>query len=225
MYIKLQQNFLKESCDNWDKFKSDNLVTQFVSGNISLEYYSLENVDAFRNQHLKKFYTIRPSRVLFTEINGTGFLNPHIDHNTNVTLNYYIQSIDDVTTFYETNNNIIGFNYGNRDQSNIYDVGDLSVKSEFVANNNTAYLSGQVPWMNENSDFITQTEEVFNSIDVQLAKVNSDKTKILSLRIYMKNPENYEEMNTVFKKWMPIGFHQCPTTLCTFVRLCSAPMQ
>jgi hypothetical protein len=140
MYIKLQQNFLKESCDNWDKFKSDNLVTQFVSGNISLEYYSLENVDAFRNQHLKKFYTIRPSRVLFTEINGTGFLNPHIDHNTNVTLNYYIQSIDDVTTFYETNNNIIGFNYGNRDQSNIYDVGDLSVKSEFVANNNTAYL-------------------------------------------------------------------------------------
>lgn len=140
MYIKLNQNFIKESCDNWDKFKSDNLVTQFVSGNISLEYYSLENIDAFRNQHLKKFCTIRPSRVLFTEINGTGFLNPHVDHNTNVTLNYYIQSVDDVTTFYKANNNVTGFNYGNRDQNNIYDVRDLSIKSEFVANNNNAYL-------------------------------------------------------------------------------------
>ena len=140
MYIKLQQNFLKETCDNWDKFKSVNLVTHFVSGNISLEYYSLENIDAFKNQHLRKFFTIRPSRVLFTEIKGTGFLNPHIDHNTNVTLNYYIQSVDDITTFYTAKNNVLGFNYSNRDQSNIYDVDDLSVDIEFIANNNTAYL-------------------------------------------------------------------------------------
>lgn len=141
MYTKLQQTFLKDTCDNWDKFKSNNLVTQFVSGNISLEYYSLENVDAFRSQHLKKFFTIQPSRVLFTEINGTGFLNPHRDHNTCVTLNYYIQSVDDITTFYEvTDNSVLGFNYDNREQSNIYNVSDLSVNSSFVANNNTAYL-------------------------------------------------------------------------------------
>ena len=86
--------------------------------------------------------------------------------------------------------------------------------SEIVVHNNTVYLSGQVPWMNENSDFITQTEEVFNSIDIQLERVNSNKTKILSLRIYMQKPENYEAMNTVFKKWMPIGFAPSRATIC-----------
>ena len=34
--------------------------------------------------------------------------------------------------------------------------------SEIVIHNNTVYLSGQVPWKCEDSDFITQTEEVFN---------------------------------------------------------------
>ena len=140
MYTKLKQDFIKGTSDNWDKFKSDNLVTKFISGGTSLEYYLLDNVDIFRNQHLKKFFTIRPTRVLFTEINGTGFLNPHRDHNTNVTLNYYIQSNDDITTFYDDNTNAPSFNYESRTQCNIYDINDLSVNREFVATSNTAYL-------------------------------------------------------------------------------------
>jgi len=86
--------------------------------------------------------------------------------------------------------------------------------SEIVVHNNTAYLSGQVPWRCESSDFITQTQEVFNLIDLQLEKVNSDKTKILSLRIYMKNPENYDAMNSVFKNWIPVGFAPSRATIC-----------
>ena len=86
--------------------------------------------------------------------------------------------------------------------------------SEIVVHNNTAYLSGQVPWRCESSDFITQTQEVFNLIDLQLEKVNSDKTKILSLRIYMKNPENYEAMNSIFKNWIPVGFAPSRATIC-----------
>jgi hypothetical protein len=140
MYTKLKQDFIKEGSVSWDKFKSDNLVTKFVSSDISLEYYALVNLNAFRSQHLKKFFTIQPTRVLFTEINGTGFLNPHRDHNTNVTLNYYIQSTDDITIFYNDNDNANGFNYGSRTQSNIYNVSELSVSGEFIATTNTAYL-------------------------------------------------------------------------------------
>ena len=75
--------------------------------------------------------------------------------------------------------------------------------SEIVIHNNTVYLSGQVPWKCEDSDFITQTEEVFNLVQEQLIKAGSDKTKLLSLRIYIKDPNNYELMNSVFDKWIP----------------------
>jgi enamine deaminase RidA (YjgF/YER057c/UK114 family) len=75
--------------------------------------------------------------------------------------------------------------------------------SEIVIHNNIVYLSGQVPWKCEDSDFITQTEEVFNLVQEQLIKAGSDKTKLLSLRIYIKDPNNYELMNSVFDKWIP----------------------
>jgi enamine deaminase RidA (YjgF/YER057c/UK114 family) len=77
--------------------------------------------------------------------------------------------------------------------------------SEIVIHNNTVYLSGQVPWLCENDDFTKQTEEVFRLIDEQLARAGSDKTKLLSLRIYIKDPNNYELMNSVFDNWIPDG--------------------
>jgi enamine deaminase RidA (YjgF/YER057c/UK114 family) len=86
--------------------------------------------------------------------------------------------------------------------------------SEIVIHNNVVYLSGQVPWKCEDSDFITQTEEVFNLVQEQLLKAGSDKTKLLSLRIYLRNPEDYELMNTVFDKWIPDGCAPTRATIC-----------
>jgi len=77
--------------------------------------------------------------------------------------------------------------------------------SEIVIHNNTVYLSGQVPWKHEDCDFVTQTIEVFNLVEEQLIKAGSDKTKLLSLRIYIKDPINYELMNSVFDNWIPDG--------------------
>jgi deoxyribodipyrimidine photolyase len=51
----------------------------------------------------------------------------------------------------------------------------------------------------------------------QLEKVKSDKTKILSLRIYMRNSDDYETMNSVFKKWMPFGYAPSRATICNVV--------
>jgi enamine deaminase RidA (YjgF/YER057c/UK114 family) len=86
--------------------------------------------------------------------------------------------------------------------------------SEIVIHNNTIYLSGQVPWKFEDYDIVTQCDEVFKSIDTQLERVKSDKTKIVSLRIYMRKPEDYESMNLSFKKWMPIGYAPSRATIC-----------
>jgi enamine deaminase RidA (YjgF/YER057c/UK114 family) len=86
--------------------------------------------------------------------------------------------------------------------------------SEIVIHNNTIYLSGQVPWKFEDCNFVSQCDEVFKSIDTQLERVKSDKTKILSLRIYMRNPDDYGFMNVLFKKWMPVGYAPSRATIC-----------
>jgi enamine deaminase RidA (YjgF/YER057c/UK114 family) len=77
--------------------------------------------------------------------------------------------------------------------------------SEAVIHNNTVYLSGQVPWESSNTtdDFLTQAYEVFRLIDTQLIKAGTDKTKILSMIIYLKDPTDYEKMNYVFDNWIP----------------------
>lgn len=86
--------------------------------------------------------------------------------------------------------------------------------SEIVIHNNTVYLSGQVSWKFEEYDFPVQALDVFNSVEEQLIKAGSDKTKLLSLRIYLVNPEDYEQMNTVFDKWIPDGCAPTRATIC-----------
>jgi enamine deaminase RidA (YjgF/YER057c/UK114 family) len=76
------------------------------------------------------------------------------------------------------------------------------------------YLSGQVPWKSEDADFVIQAEEVFDLVEEQLLKAGSDKTKLLSLRIYLCNPEDYELMNTVFDKWIPDNCAPSRATIC-----------
>jgi len=86
--------------------------------------------------------------------------------------------------------------------------------SEVVIHNNTVYLSGQVPWKFEDYDFDIQAREVFDLVQEQLLKAGSDKSKLLSLRIYLRNPEDYEPMNTVFDKWIPDGCAPTRATIC-----------
>ena len=87
--------------------------------------------------------------------------------------------------------------------SNIQRIDCKKRYSEAVIHNNTVYLSGQVPWKNENEDFIKQAEEVFRSIDTQLEKAGTNKFKILNITIYLQDPTDYENMNNVFDKWIP----------------------
>lgn len=86
--------------------------------------------------------------------------------------------------------------------------------SDAVIHNSTVYLSGQVPWATAGLSITEQATEVFDLIDTQLLNAGSHKTSILSMQIFLADPAHYEDMNTVFKKWMPDGFAPARNTIC-----------
>lgn len=143
MYQKINQNFIKALNDNWLQFKGSTSVSHFASGDASIEYFNLANIQEFRNCHLRKFFTIPPTTVLYTEVKGDvdGLLWPHKDHNTLCVLNYYIHAGNDETVFYSLKNNEVQpFRYKDKEVSNIYCPDDLVEVDKFVAHSNDAYL-------------------------------------------------------------------------------------
>jgi enamine deaminase RidA (YjgF/YER057c/UK114 family) len=77
--------------------------------------------------------------------------------------------------------------------------------SQVVVNNGTVYLSGQV------GDDLTagieqQTRETLGSIERLLDLAGTDKTRILSVTIYLKDIDaHFAGMNSVWDSWLPKG--------------------
>ncbi|HGN1706994.1 TPA: RidA family protein [Providencia rettgeri] len=66
------------------------------------------------------------------------------------------------------------------------------------------YLSGQVP-NDLNGDIIQQTQDVLSKIDNLLAASHSDKTRILSAQVWIKNmARDFSGFNQAWEKWMPV---------------------
>jgi enamine deaminase RidA (YjgF/YER057c/UK114 family) len=86
--------------------------------------------------------------------------------------------------------------------------------SEAVIHNGTVYLSGQVPWVNAEASFEDQCEEVFANIDARLQDAGSDKKHILSMQVFLVDPEQYALFNVAFLKWMPAGCSPARNTIC-----------
>ena len=76
--------------------------------------------------------------------------------------------------------------------------------SEIVVHNGVAYLAGEVP-DDGTKDITGQTEEVLAKIDKLLAKVGSDKTKILSAQIFLPDMKDFAGMNSVWEAWVVPG--------------------
>ncbi|MBP6563887.1 MAG: RidA family protein [Neisseriaceae bacterium] len=67
------------------------------------------------------------------------------------------------------------------------------------------YLSGQVP-TDLSVDATAQTQDVLAKIDALLAEANSDKTRILSAQIWIKDmARDFAAFNDVWEAWMPLG--------------------
>ena len=69
--------------------------------------------------------------------------------------------------------------------------------SEIVVHGNTVYLAGEVPDSTD-KDITGQTEEV-------LAKVGSDKTKLLSAQIFLPDMADFAGMNKAWEAWVVPG--------------------
>lgn len=76
--------------------------------------------------------------------------------------------------------------------------------SEIVVHNNTVYLAGQIAEVLD-KDAKGQATEVLAAIDRLLAEVGSDKTRVLTVTIYLADMEDYDGMNEAWSAWAPHG--------------------
>jgi enamine deaminase RidA (YjgF/YER057c/UK114 family) len=86
--------------------------------------------------------------------------------------------------------------------------------SQIVIYKDTIYLSGQVPLETAGLPIYEQAQEVFKYIDNHLLTAGSDKTRILSIQIFLKDPADYPEMNRAFIEWIPDGSAPARNTIC-----------
>ena len=73
--------------------------------------------------------------------------------------------------------------------------------SKAVRHGDTIYLAGQVP-EDANQDVAGQTRQVLAKIDTILTEAGSDKSKVLSATIYLRDIATFDQMNGVWDAWV-----------------------
>ena len=76
--------------------------------------------------------------------------------------------------------------------------------SEMALQNGVCYLAGQVAG-DASQDIRGQTSQVLASIDALLARVGSNKSRILMCQIFLADLADFAGMNEVWEAWLPAG--------------------
>jgi enamine deaminase RidA (YjgF/YER057c/UK114 family) len=74
--------------------------------------------------------------------------------------------------------------------------------NQMVAYNGLVFTAGQVAEENAGNSVTEQTSEILRNIDSLLAEAGSDKSRILSVTIYLADIASFAEMNTVWDAWV-----------------------
>ena len=74
--------------------------------------------------------------------------------------------------------------------------------SQAVVHNKTVYLAGQVA---EGASVAIQTRAILGLIDELLKQANSDKSRLLSVTIWLTDMSSFAEMNGVWQSWVVPG--------------------
>lgn len=77
--------------------------------------------------------------------------------------------------------------------------------SKIVIHNDTIYLCGQVA-KDSNTDIREQTQTMLDKVDDLLTQAGSDRQNILSATIYIKDMQDFAEMNEVWDAWVIEGY-------------------
>ncbi len=83
-----------------------------------------------------------------------------------------------------------------------FDVGPRL--SEMAMHNGTVYLAGQIP-DDPTADIEGQTRQVLAAIDALLARVGTDKTRLLMVQIFIADMADFPGMNRAWDAWVPEG--------------------
>ena len=86
--------------------------------------------------------------------------------------------------------------------------------SKAVVFNNTIYLCGQTCG---EGDIKEQTSGVLAKVEELLNKYGSDKENILSVTIYLKDMNDFADMNSVYDSWVIDGFE--PARACVEAKM------
>ncbi len=87
--------------------------------------------------------------------------------------------------------------------SEIKRIGAGARMSEAVAYNGIVWLAGQVG--TPGASVSQQTKDCLAEVDRILAEAGTDKTRILSVQIWLADIANFGEMNAVWDAWVPAG--------------------
>lgn len=94
-------------------------------------------------------------------------------------------------------------------------LGTTTRWSDCVCHNQTAYLVEVANTLT--ADLSTQTREVLANVEATLARVGSDKSRLLMVTIYLDDIRQIELFNQVWDNWIPQGF--APVRACVQARL------
>jgi enamine deaminase RidA (YjgF/YER057c/UK114 family) len=89
----------------------------------------------------------------------------------------------------------------NVQHADIQKLNSNQVMSAVTIFNKVVYLSGQVP-KNTQQDIIAQTQEILTTIDQLLLEANTDKSRLLSAHVYIKNLDDFATFNTIWIDWL-----------------------
>ncbi|MCP1574966.1 MULTISPECIES: RidA family protein [Herbaspirillum] len=87
--------------------------------------------------------------------------------------------------------------------------------SKIVKYGGLVYLCGQTAngSASAEADITAQTHEVLSRIDALLAEAGSQRDRILSTTIYLRDIADFGAMNAVWDAWVPAGTAPARTTL------------
>ena len=88
--------------------------------------------------------------------------------------------------------------------------------SQVVIHNDTVYLAGIVA-DHPIPDVAGQTGQILDKIDQYLREAGTDKSKILMATIWLADVRYYDEMNSVWDKWVAAG--NAPARACVEAKL------
>ncbi len=79
-------------------------------------------------------------------------------------------------------------------------IGSGPRMSQAVIHGDTVYLAGQIG--TEGADITTQARDAQASVDALLAQAGSDKSRILSVTVWLADMADFAAMNAVYDAWV-----------------------